>query len=974
MATRMAEPITVRGRPSLEDTLARWLTEDPRLLEQELIEGSLGRTANPRLEALLQGGKGSLLRKLLRIPEAEKQLFSFEQLKDILRDARKVPSLGEGQRALDAGFTGESKGQTVFDFPSPKVGRETLVDVHDALPSEASPPNMSGPDIVPAPGPKLYPKARAVKGNRGLALVQDKLFGGKAWSESSKQARDALGEAIEEVQDFNSQGRLKAFLQKRYNLSPDQVDGLVAELGLPKGGVETVRGRAAAKLYEQGQVHGSHFMAGTGGDDPKIAMRLIDEIRNRTGGMSHKDVARRAGQDVLTGMTPDEADKFIREEKSRGARAGRPTRAPYIWRELPERPDFEPSAVQKEVQDRVREFKKITDKFDGMIPPGKLMAGIEPGPGRAKSIAAFAASQKKYNEAIKALDATFAGPPGGETHAIANKFILEIVKERPDLNAEVVRKLMPNLWGRIQHPKGDETLAQAVVKRAADFASERAAEATGKGERLYQMQPRRRGSELTSVAGLAKNRPIPEGNNPMGWEFEGDRAFMAQEVDDVRQSLRTGPTGPDGKPRPTLEVLPHGEAPPKVHPQLQKVLNEQARLKTILASGADDLDAYNAALYEAKFAWPDATNIDVPSPPKPKYTPDELKMSPRMKEIRGRAKMVEWRRMVQEAAERQAALEKNAFTNPINHDVKARQFPTFRQVTMGVDPDDVAMSMTGVGEVGVDDVEEALPGWLRKKYEKMVDEGVPHEAALQDILGDQRWQETVRSGRRGQAELERLIAKTYPPKDPSALLKRGAMSENQAARLAALLNKPGAKKPGKHLEKVPTSPKKNAGIQLAALLRDGEKGLPASGPKEFEKIAKLAKDRIAAFKDLDLASIKKILRGKGLAGASPQVQQSWKDVQRLTMRRDAHETGQLKKMVMGVIRDEPLAMPRAMKKVPIDVDQVAAKLGPEATTEMLTQALQGAEAEASAVASKTAARVAQAKRLQSILKMLITKL
>lgn len=798
--------------------------------------------------------------------------------------------------------------------------------------------------------------------------------------------KERLGKLLQDV-DEGARARMKEgprpamSVQRGRDLPPVKRKSMEVEGPLPSFEGGKVRPKAA-DIYEQRALQRElvkelQARAGAGVVTPTsygwtqggpVAFSK-EMLADASSGDVSKDVA-----DHLAGMTVGERLQFMQDLREGDKALKRSPRFDPIHRELPERPDFEPSAVQKEVQDRVREFKKITDKFDGMVPPGELMAGIEAGPGRAKSLAAFAASQKKYNEAIKALDATFAGPPGGETHAIANKFILEIVKERPDLNAEGVRKLMPNLWGRIQHPKGDETLAQAVVKRAADFASERAAEATGKGERLYQMQPRRRGSELTSVAGLAKNRPIPEGNNPMGWEFEGDRAFMAEEVDDVRQSLRTGPTGPDGKPRPTLEVLPHGEAPPKVHPQLQKVLNEQARLKTILASGADDLDAYNAALYEAQFAGPDATNIDVPSPPKPKYTPDELKMSPRMKEIRGRAKMVEWRRMVQEAAERQAALEKNAFTNPINHDVKARQFPTFRQVTMGVDPDDVAMSMTGVGEVGVDDVEEALPGWLRKKYEKMVGEGVPHEAALQDILGDQRWQETVRSGKRGQAELERLIAKTYPPKDPSALLKRGAMSENQAARLAALLNKPGAKKPGKHLEKVPTSPKKNAGIQLAALLRDGEKGLPASGPKEFEKIAKLAKDRIAAFKDLDLASIKKILRGKGLAGASPQVQQSWKDVQRLTMRRDAHETGQLKKMVMGDIRDEPLAMPRAMKKVPIDVDQVAAKLGPEATTEMLTQALQGAEAEASAVASKTAARVAQAKRLQSILKMLITKL
>lgn len=427
-----------------------------------------------------------------------------------------------------------------------------------------------------------------------------------------------------------------------------------------------------------------------------LQRELLKELQGRAGGAPLVPAAKdlfaepstggtaKEVSDYLAGLSPKERLGFIQDLKKKDQLAGRPTRAPYIRRELPERPDFELSAVQKEVQDRVREFKKITDEFDGMIPPGKLMAGIEPGPGRAKSIAAFAASQKKYNEAIKALDATFAGESGGKTHAIANKFILEIVKERPDLNAEGVRKLMPNLWSRIEHPAKGETLAQAVVKRAANFASERAAEATGKGERLYQMQPRRRGSELTSVAGSSKERPIPEGNNPMGWEREGDRAFMADKVEEVRQSLRQG--------KPQLEVLPHGEAPPEVHPQLKKVLDEQARLKTILPSGADDLDAYNAALYEAQFAGPDATNVDVPSPPKPKYTPDELKMTPRMKEIRGRAKMVEWRRKVQEAAEKQAALEKNAFTNPINHDVEARQNPTFRQVAMGANSEDVDLT------------------------------------------------------------------------------------------------------------------------------------------------------------------------------------------------------------------------------------------------------------------------------------------
>ena len=438
MATRMAEPITVRGRPSLEDTLARWLTEDPRLLEQELIEGSLGRTANPRLEALLQGGKGSLLRKLLRIPEAEKQLFSFEQLKDILRDARKVPSLGEGQRALDAGFTGESKGQTVFDFPSPKAGRETLAGTPDIHLPQAPPPDMVGPDIVPAPGPKLYPKARAVKGNRGLALVQDKLFGGKAWSESSKQARDALGEAIEEVQDFNSQGRLKAFLQKRYNLSPDQVDGLVAELGLPKGGVETVRGRAAAKLYEQGQVHGSHFMAGTGGDDPKIAMRLTDEIRNRTGGMSHKDVARRAGQDVLTGMTEDEADQFIKAEQNRAARAEKPTRAPYIRRELTEQyKDFPKTKTQQAVEDLLGKFDEAREKIT--MKPTELGAKAD-GPTMARWL-------KDKNEA-RAAYAAIDAQVGGDM-ALSNKLVAAIQERYPEITAQQLDTAMPRAMKKV---------------------------------------------------------------------------------------------------------------------------------------------------------------------------------------------------------------------------------------------------------------------------------------------------------------------------------------------------------------------------------------------------------------------------------------------------------------------------------------------------------------------------------------------
>lgn len=870
MATRMAEPITVRGRPSLEDTLARWLTEDPRLLEQELIEGSLGRTANPRLEALLQGGKGSLLRKLLRIPEAEKQLFSFEQLKDILRDARKVPSLGEGQRALDAGFTGESKGQTVFDFPSPKAGRETLVDVPDALLSEASPPNMVGPDIVPAPGPKLYPKVRAVKGNLGLALVQDKLFGGKAWSESSKQARDALGEAIEEVQDFNSQGRLKAFLQKRYNLSPDQVDGLVAELGLPKGGVETVRGRAAAKLYELGQVHGSHFMAGTGGDDPKIAMRLTDEIRNRTGGMSHKDVARRAGQDVLTGMTEDEANQFIKAEQKRAARAEDPMRFPKIRRELTEQfEDFPETNTQRQVREMLGKFEQAREKVT--MKPTEL--GAKPdGPTMAKWLKDKNAAKAAY----AAIDVE-----AGQSMALSNKLVAAIQERYPEITAQQLDTVMPRAmkkvfqgiannreltsahevkpWelrrfskdGHLLIGETEVPLALAIADANARHSEVENLKASGMrhGRATDDVKPPGAGKDLTGVAGSATSRPLPTKKakwvDPDATLDERTPPFKQGELEDARQNARAAKRGPFVGPvregdalgelnrarlvknpssKPTAEAFP-------LDAGVKKVLDEIEVLRRIKLSAADTDSAYAAALAQAK--------------------------------------------------------------------AQGKPLPT----------------------------KQAVRSQLTEKKDV-------------DLSSDFKFGENN--------EAARIENATYRKAQKAA--------ERELPRMG-----------GK-------TPRQSAGIQLAALLRDGEKGLPASGPKEFEKIAKLAKDRIAAFKDLDLASIKKILRGKGLAGASPQVQQSWKDVQRLTMRRDAHETGQLKKMVMGVIRDEPLAMPRAMKKVPIDVDQVAAKLGPEATTEMLTQALQGAEAEASAVASKTAARVAQAKRLQSILKMLITKL
>lgn len=605
----LAHPANVD--PDLQKALSRWLNPMPKLAEQEVVEGALGRATDPRISRILESGKGPLLRRLLGMsPRAgQGNLFSFEEMKDILRDSRKVKVLedlldtrGREVKTLNdllkldpsaGGYKGESKGQTTFEFRNRPDYREAVVAEPTYSPGKASPPDMVGPDVNTVPGPKMFDKPRWIEGKRGRFAVKDKLFGERLPSDTVKgMGGDVLQESLDDALKYNATKltpkELRGFIDG--TLDKGQMKAVATKLLKPKAGVDEVRYSATGKLFQQGKVVESEIASGKAGG-PALTKRILDGIRDRIANFRNQDVQRMVGQDVLAGMTDKERKEFLRAEKESVRRAKGSTRPENIFRVRPDLPDLPESEMQRRVKALVAEYKDIVGKK--AIHPDKLMAGIAAGPGRAKSIEKFWANEQGILDKLWKLDQQFADK---ESWSLATKFGEALIQENPGLTEKQLATVMPNLLKRLERPGDKRTLGQAVAQFSANSAENSAAEAVGKGERMYQMQLPGRGKDLTGVAGSLKERTI-DGNNPMGWEREGDRAFMAEEVEAARAKVRKGKT-------PVLEVLPPGKAPPAVNPAVAKVLAEQARLKTILPAAADTRDAYVATLARANAPGP----------------------------------------------------------------------------------------------------------------------------------------------------------------------------------------------------------------------------------------------------------------------------------------------------------------------------------------------------------------------------------
>jgi len=736
----LAHPANVD--PEVQRALSRWLDPMPALSEDEIVAGSLGASRNSRLEKILTSGKGPLLRKLLGLePQASQgALFSFEELKDILRDSRKVKTLEELSKdpqkvrklsdlltedPTAGGFTGESKGQTSFDFKARPTFRETVTPDDTGLTQKASPPDMVGPDVHTVPGRPLRDQARWIEGGRGRFSVRDKLFGDAVLPETRRPV-DALSEAVEAAQEYNTTGlsrtELRGFLEKR--LPPKQMKAVAAKLLRPRAGIDEVRYHATGRLFEQGKVLPSELMAGKNqvpgfeGKMPKITTALIDEIRNKLGGFNRNDTPRMAGQDVLAGMNKSEQKTFIAGQKEAAKRAKMASYPTFIHRELEDTGELAASPTQQTVDSLMRQYRNITQGREVGVPgaakhvrvigglnmnPDELMAGVEAGPGRAASRAAFEADKVGIVKKLRELDAMFASSDP-QTWSIATKFGEAIVQENPDITRRQLLTTMPNLTKHLQYPRPGQSQGQAIAQFGADSAYKSARETDASD-------------------------------------------FMAGEVEDARAAARMERGNVAGKPN--LEVLPAGKAPPKVDKQVAETVAKRDLLRRILPSSFKNKDDFLGALERAKTAAPDATNVDVPMPTKEtlaRLSPDEQKALLALRD------------------QKIAALKKNAFTNPADFDVEARRHPTFQGV---------------VGDGDVDDVD-----WLA------------------DMDADDAWNKQVQSGRRGQSQLERLSRKGRP-RDPGAAAlamelgdaKGGLPPHNQQA-LEKLVKKLRATAPG----------------------------------------------------------------------------------------------------------------------------------------------------------------------------------
>lgn len=479
-----------------------------------------------------------------------------------------------------------------------------------AMLGEAPPPDMVGPDIVPAPGPKLYPKARVAKGSRGLALVQDKLFGKKVYPEP-KRSVDALGEAIEKVQEYNttelSRAELKGFLEK--TLSPGQMRAVATKLLKPKAGVDEARYHAVGRLYEQGKTLGSEVMAGKEtvpvmrGRAPRITTAIIDRIRNDIGGFTHQDTKARSGRDVLAGMSEDEANQFIKAEQNRASRAEKPTKAPYIRRELTEQyEDFPKTKTQQAVEDLLGKFDEARGKVT--MKPTELGAKAD-GPTMARWL-------KDKNEA-RAAYAAIDAQVGGDM-ALSNKLVAAIQERYPEITAQQLDTAMPRAMKKVYQglannreitsnrewkpwefrrfsPKGHLLIGDTEVPLAQAIADANA---------------RHSDASYLEASGMPYRKPT------------GERVprppFMGEKLEGARQDARAAKRPPlVGPPRegaeineldrPRLVKNSSSKSTAKAFPldkQVKKVLDEIEMSRRIKLSAADTDSAHAVALAQAQ--------------------------------------------------------------------------------------------------------------------------------------------------------------------------------------------------------------------------------------------------------------------------------------------------------------------------------------------------------------------------------------
>lgn len=568
---------------------------------------------------------------------------------------------------------------------------------------------------------------------------------------------------------------------------------------------------------------------------PTKGMRLTPEgppkLSAKKEGVKNPHLLRRSVKDP-------ELREFLAKLKKSEMKAGGNPKPDYIHRGLPDRPDLPESAMQQRVKALMAEYKEIVGKK--AIHPDELMAGIEAGPGRAKSLAKHAADKQAMIEKLWALDQQFADK---ESWSLATKFGEALIQENPGLTEKQLATVMPNLLKRLEKPGDKRTLGQAVAQFSANSAvkSADATEITGlervkkniPAKQFHQRLLKKPGWQQAHQELEQKARNL--GVLPDDWKSKdpGDLLMATQDSPklkpewdaletaiEVRTPSTLRKTGPgfmeekveaardatrEGR-APLLQKLPGGKTPPVVDPMVAAALEEQARWKTIHPPAADTRDAYVAALAQARTAAGDATNIDVPMP---------------TKETLARLSPEEQKALLAIRDEKIAALKKNYHQNPPDIDVQGRRNPTFQGVISDMEPEDAGVSLKGVADIGADDVEDALPPWVRKKYEKMVEAGVPHEAAVQDILGDQRWHEQVRSGRRGQSEVERLVRGSFPD-------KQGRFPKWQSRQ-------------------VPSGrAQRNAAPELRWWL--GGKGLPPADPKRLEEYTRLLTKKSPEFK------------------------------------------------------------------------------------------------------------------------------